>query len=68
MISAAQGRGIYAHLLAEVERRAAERGAAEVVISTQGHNVRVQRVWARYGFEPVHAMLTVHLVRPELLI
>jgi ribosomal protein S18 acetylase RimI-like enzyme len=67
VVSAAQGRGIYAHLLAEVERQAAERGAAELVISTQGHNVRVQRAWARYGFEPVHALLTVHLVRPDLL-
>ncbi len=67
VVSAAQGRGIYGHLLAEVERQAAERAAAEVVISTQGHNVRVQRAWARYGFEPVHALLTVHLVRPGLL-
>ncbi|MEV4457618.1 GNAT family N-acetyltransferase [Microbispora sp. NPDC049633] len=63
---AAQGRGVYAHLLAAVEDRAAARGAAEVVISTQGHNTRVQRAWARYGFEPVHTLLTVHLIRGSL--
>ncbi|WP_169945939.1 N-acetyltransferase [Microbispora sp. H11081] len=63
---AAQGRGVYAHLLAAVEDRAAARGAAEVVISTQGHNTRVQRAWARYGFEPVHTLLTVHLIRGPL--
>lgn len=63
---AAQGRGVYAHLLAAVEDRAASRGAAEVVISTQGHNTRVQRAWARYGFEPVHTLVTVHLIRGPL--
>lgn len=63
---AAQGRGVYAHLLAAVEDRATSRGAAEVVISTQGHNTRVQRAWARYGFEPVHTLLTVHLIRGPL--
>ncbi|GAA0374265.1 hypothetical protein GCM10009530_25970 [Microbispora corallina] len=60
---AAQGRGVYAHLLREVEDRAVSRGAAEIVISTQGHNTRVQRAWARYGFEPVHTLVTVHLIR-----
>jgi ribosomal protein S18 acetylase RimI-like enzyme len=63
VITEAQGRGLYAHLLAGVEERALARGAAEVVISTQGHNTRVQRAWARYGFEPVQTFLTVHLVR-----
>ncbi|MEU4409218.1 GNAT family N-acetyltransferase [Streptosporangium sp. NPDC023963] len=62
-----QGRGLYAHLLRAVEDRALARGAAEVVISTQGHNTRVQRAWARYGFEPVQTFLTVHLVRSRLL-
>ncbi|MEV4247615.1 GNAT family N-acetyltransferase [Streptosporangium canum] len=59
----AQGRGLYAHLLKAVEDRALARGATEVVISTQGHNTRVQRAWARYGFEPVQAVVTVHLTR-----
>ncbi|MEV6867975.1 GNAT family N-acetyltransferase [Streptosporangium subroseum] len=67
VISRAQGRGRYAHLLAAVEGRALARGADEVVISTQGHNTRVQRAWARYGFEPVQTLLTVHLIRSRLL-
>ncbi|MEU8385806.1 GNAT family N-acetyltransferase [Streptosporangium sp. NPDC048865] len=67
VVAGAQGRGLYAHLLRAVEDRALARGAAEVVISTQGHNTRVQRAWARYGFEPVQTLLTVHLVRSRLL-
>ncbi|MDP9841392.1 ribosomal protein S18 acetylase RimI-like enzyme [Streptosporangium lutulentum] len=66
VISELQGRGLYAHLLKAVEDRTLARGAAEVVISTQGHNTRVQRAWARYGFEPVLTLLTVHLVRSPL--
>ncbi|GAA3151625.1 hypothetical protein GCM10010466_48380 [Planomonospora alba] len=67
MVPAARGRGLYAHLLRAVEDRALGRGAAEVVISTQEHNTRVQRAWARYGFRPSHAVLTVHMVRSGLL-
>ncbi|MET8051018.1 GNAT family N-acetyltransferase [Streptosporangium sp. NPDC005286] len=66
VISGSQGRGRYAHLLRAVEHRALARGATELVISTQGHNTRVQRAWARYGFEPVQTLLTVHLVRDRL--
>ncbi|GAA3798914.1 hypothetical protein GCM10022226_17880 [Sphaerisporangium flaviroseum] len=67
VVPQAQGHGLYAHLLRAVEDRALARGAAEVVISTQGHNTRVQRAWSRYGFEPVRTVLTVHLVRSGLL-
>jgi GNAT superfamily N-acetyltransferase len=62
VVPQAQGRGLYAHLLKGVEDRTVARGAREIIISTQGHNVRVQRAWARYGFEPVRAVLTVHLI------
>ncbi|GII62474.1 hypothetical protein Skr01_25590 [Sphaerisporangium krabiense] len=62
-----RGRNRYAHLLAAVEERTRARGATEVVISTQGHNTGVQRAWARYGFEPVRTLLTVHLVRKGLI-
>ncbi|MEV6980538.1 GNAT family N-acetyltransferase [Sphaerisporangium sp. NPDC051017] len=62
-----RGRNRYAHLLAAVEERASARGGTEVVISTQGHNTGVQRAWARYGFEPVRTLLTVHLVRKGLI-
>jgi GNAT superfamily N-acetyltransferase len=64
VVPAEQGRGRYGHLLAAVEDAT---GAARLVISTQGHNTGVQRAWARYGFEPVHTLLTVHLVKPGLL-
>jgi len=67
VVSEWQGCGLYAHLLKAVEDRTLARGAGEVVISTQGHNTRVQRAWARYGFEPVRTALTVHLVRSALL-
>lgn len=55
-----QGRGLYPHLLAAVEDRCADLGATTLVISTQGHNVGVQRLWARYGFEPAASLVTVH--------
>jgi GNAT superfamily N-acetyltransferase len=64
VVPAEQGRGRYGHLLAAVED--ATKGQ-RLVISTQGHNTGVQRAWARYGFEPVHTLLTVHLVKPALL-
>ncbi|GHH64176.1 hypothetical protein GCM10017673_06380 [Streptosporangium violaceochromogenes] len=67
VVPGARGRGVYAHLLRAVEERALARGAAEVVISTQAHNTRVQRAWARYGFAPAQALLTVHLIRPSHL-
>ncbi|WP_206060952.1 GNAT family N-acetyltransferase [Nonomuraea basaltis] len=67
VVPAVQGHGLYAHLLRAVEDRALGRGAAEVVISTQGHNTRVQRAWTRYGFVPVQTLLTVHLIRRPLL-
>ncbi|MDR8414575.1 GNAT family N-acetyltransferase [Nonomuraea sp. 3-1Str] len=67
VVPAARGRGLYAHLLKAVEDHAVARGAGEVVISTQSHNTRVQRAWARYGFAPVQTHVTVHLVRTALL-
>ncbi|MFC7381537.1 GNAT family N-acetyltransferase [Sphaerisporangium rhizosphaerae] len=63
VVPSAQGRGLYGHLLKGVEDRALARGATRVLISTQAHNVRVQRAWSRYGFEPVRTVLTVHLLR-----
>ncbi|RVX44563.1 acetyltransferase (GNAT) family protein [Nonomuraea polychroma] len=67
VVSRAQGRGLYAHLLKGIEDRTLARGAAEIEISTQAHNVRVQRAWARYGFEPLRALITVHLVQTSLM-
>lgn len=66
VVPEARGRGVYAHLLRAVEERVLDRAAPEIVISTQGHNTRVQRAWARYGFEPARTVLTVHLIRSPL--
>lgn len=65
VVPAEQGRGRYGHLLAAVEDATTSR---RLVVSTQGHNTGVQRAWARYGFEPVHTLLTVHLVTSRLLL
>lgn len=67
VVSGAQNAGLYHHLLAGTEGRAASRGIESVVISTQSRNVRVQRRWADYGFKPVLSIFTVHLIRRGLL-
>ncbi|MFF0338624.1 N-acetyltransferase [Kribbella sp. NPDC004875] len=59
VVPAEQGRGRYGHLLAAVEDVCATR---RLVVTTQTHQTGIQRIWARYGFEPVHNLLTVHLV------
>jgi GNAT superfamily N-acetyltransferase len=62
-----QGRGSYAALLDAARTWAHAAGAGRVVISTQTHNVRVQRAWARAGWTPIDAFDTAHLVRHGLL-
>jgi ribosomal protein S18 acetylase RimI-like enzyme len=62
-----QGQGRYASLLAAVAATARAEGRERVVISTQVHNARVQRAWARFGFEPIDAFETAHLLRRGLL-
>ncbi|MGW7687142.1 N-acetyltransferase [Kribbella sp. NPDC054772] len=59
VVPAEQGRRRYGHLLAAVEDVCATR---RLVVTTQTHQTGIQRIWARYGFEPVHNLLTVHLV------
>jgi GNAT superfamily N-acetyltransferase len=61
-----QGRGIYSSLLWAVEDFATECGLSSVYISTQAHNTRVQRSWARFGFTPVAAFETVHAMYAEV--
>ena len=58
-----QGQGWYRHLLAGVGDQARARGCSRVIISTQVHNIRVQRAWARSGFRPFGAVTTVHAMR-----
>lgn len=61
LTGAAQGRGLYGPLLAAVGQVAVDRGLGRVIISTQVHNVRVQRAWVRAGMKPFAAVTTVHL-------
>jgi RimJ/RimL family protein N-acetyltransferase len=68
LVPSAQGKGLYGLLLASCESAAAARGARRVVISTQVHNLRVQRAWARRGLRPFGAIETVHLVNRDLLL
>jgi ribosomal protein S18 acetylase RimI-like enzyme len=68
LIPAAQGRRLYGALLDACESVAAARGAGRVVISTQVHNLRVQRAWARQGLRPFGAIETVHLIDRDLLL
>lgn len=55
-----RGEGLYSTFLPRVVDAARLQGARDVVISTQDHNVAVQRLWARLGFEPVLAVNIVH--------
>lgn len=63
MATAAQGKGLYLTLVRGVLGAAAAQGVDRVLISTQSHNIPVQRAWAKLGFSPVAAIDTVHLVR-----
>ena len=63
IVSGHQSKGWYGTLLEAVDRAAVERSCARVIISTQAHNVRVQRAWARLGMRPFAAITTVHAVR-----
>jgi GNAT superfamily N-acetyltransferase len=63
----ARGRGYYHEILASAERYVADRGLHTIVISTQVHNVPVQRVWAGRGYRPILAFETMHFVAPGLL-
>lgn len=67
LVPAAQGRRLYGALLHACESLAAARGAHRLIISTQIHNVRVQRAWARHGLRPFAAIETVHLIDRDLL-
>lgn len=56
----AQGRGIYRTMMIYGMNWCQERGAAQMVVSTQLTNIAVQKVWARLGFEMDHAYYTFH--------
>ena len=56
----AQGQGLYQYLLQGIAQYSQKRGHRRIIISTQAHNVRAQRVWARAGLRPFAAVTTVH--------
>lgn len=58
-----QSRGLYLQLMSGVLSAAHSQGARRVVISTQSHNIAVQRAWAKLGFKPYSSIETVHLLR-----
>ena len=62
LLPAAQGKRLHDILLDGCERVAVARGAQRVVVSTQAHNVRVQRAWAPQGLRPFAATETVPLI------
>ncbi|MBD2757923.1 hypothetical protein IEE94_00135 [Yimella sp. cx-573] len=64
LVPGAQGRGAYSYLLRAVGVQALRRGLSRVIISTQAHNVRVQRAWVRSGLRPFAAVTTAHAIRP----
>ncbi|GAA2841847.1 ribosomal protein S18-alanine N-acetyltransferase [Kitasatospora aburaviensis] len=48
-----QGSGLGAALLADLIREAARRGCAELLLEVRVDNPRAQRLYERFGFEPV---------------
>lgn len=63
----ARGKGLYRVLLQAVDADASRSGIAELVSSTQTHNIRGQRAWAAAGFAPIQSIDTLHVVRTALL-
>lgn len=56
-----QRRGIYAALVGLAMNWAMKEGCSRVSVSTQLNNVSVQKVWCRFGFEPIKSYHTLHL-------
>jgi len=56
-----QGRGLYTALVIGALHRSAGLKPDRCIVSTQIGNVAPQKVWARTGFEPSHAVHTFHV-------
>lgn len=59
----AEGRGLYAALLARTLEIAAAEGGRAVWISTQVDNARAMRAWERLAFAPAFDLMTLHVMR-----
>ncbi len=58
--------GVYSALLRSVVDIAQSRGFTRLQISTQAHNIEVQRVWCKAAFLPIKALDTLHVERATL--
>lgn len=56
-----QRRGIYAGLVGLSMNWALKHSCRRISVSTQLNNVSAQKVWCRYGFEPIRSYYTLHL-------
>lgn len=65
VVPGARGRGAYTTFIVAIAEALACMGIGRVVISTQDHNVAVQRLWCRVGFEPVVGVTIVHAMTPS---
>ena len=65
IVYASQRKGYYLKLMQRVLASARAEGISKVVISTQSHNIAVQRAWAKLGFRPLQSFETVHIVRGD---
>jgi len=61
IVPEARGRGLYRAMLQSMLGELADEGSSEFAISTQVHNVAVQRVWAAERFTLDSAENTVHI-------
>jgi GNAT superfamily N-acetyltransferase len=55
-----RGKGLYEHLVRSCMNWGLNRGDKEIIISTQIHNLSVQRVWAKLGLKPFKSYYTFH--------
>jgi GNAT superfamily N-acetyltransferase len=56
-----QRRGLYPLLVGAALDASSRSGVSRCLVSTQLHNLPVQKVWSRMGFEPASAVHTFHL-------
>jgi GNAT superfamily N-acetyltransferase len=63
-----QSRGLYRNLFAAIHEAAVKRSCRRIIISTQVHNTRVQRVWTKLGLRPFAAITTVHATIPGFVL
>jgi GNAT superfamily N-acetyltransferase len=55
-----RGKGLYEHLVKSCMNWGITRGDKEIIISTQIHNLSVQKVWAKLGLKPIKSYYTFH--------